>query len=591
MMQWRHSLKTKIILICMVCAILVSVFSSVYLYAYLSNIISEKAEHVEALNMQTLQNRVSQELEELCKLGTMCADDLTVAHAMEMNNLDSTSNKNKALKASSQLQTYLDGASIQNYVNRLVAFNEYGVYVATISRSTNSSADAAAIMQLPLFEQLPTLAKGKGIRQIVALSTSLGSSEPCIALLSPVYDYVTSTHHGWVYIELNLRWLSDVVAPYVGSSYVLYTEDSQILYGENTLENFNLLLEYDQPTYRKDDNVYRLRTLPVRIDSVSTVWLDQFTLLSISDVTILSNNGLPILYTVLVVLVTSLLLGFLLAIGLSNIISRPLQKLTGQIVRLTKNDFTPNPEIEQGTDEIAQTGRIINEMTISINSLLENMEDMYAQRKNAEIAMLQSQVNPHFLYNTLDSIRWMAVIQKNTGIANMSKSLSNLLRNLAKGVGDKIPLSEELDLLQDYIAIQSIRYIETFRYDNLVPESLKDYSIIKLTLQPLVENAIFHGIEPTGRFGVIKVTAHEDGDYLIITVEDDGQGMPPEVAAGLTTTKKESTKNSLSGIGASNVHERLRLHYGKECGLHYESVEHQYTKAMIRIPKEPYGGK
>ena len=146
-----------------------------------------------------------------------------------------------------------------------------------------------------------------------------------------------------------------------------------------------------------------------------------------------------------------------LAVLTSAYLSRPVSRLNARLRRIAANDFSFDPEIEKPQDELGQIGRTVNEMSMSIQHLLQETEEMYTQRRNIEIALLQSQVNPHFLYNTLDSIRWMAVIQKNPGIASITRSLSNLLKNIAKGTQDKITLAEELGLLQDYIAIQAVR--------------------------------------------------------------------------------------------------------------------------------------
>ena len=223
---------------------------------------------------------------------------------------------------------------------------------------------------------------------------------------------------------------------------------------------------------------------------------------------------------------------------------------------------------------------------MSIQHLLRETEAMYNQRRNIEIDLLQSQVNPHFLYNTLDSIRWMAVIQKNPGIANITRSLSNLLKNIAKGTQDKIPLREELGLLNDYIAIQSVRYLETFTFENRVPEELYDCRIVKLTLQPLVENAIFHGIEPTGECGTITLTGRAEGGDLYLCVEDDGAGIEPERLAGILTTERKRSGSSMNGIGIANVHKRLQLIYGRQYGLKVESEPGKYTRVTVHLPKE-----
>lgn len=261
--------------------------------------------------------------------------------------------------------------------------------------------------------------------------------------------------------------------------------------------------------------------------------------------------------------------------------------MTGHIRNLSEtNDFSPNPDIEVSSDEIGEIGKSINQMTDHIQGLLKQQAEMYEQKKNIEISLLQSQINPHFLYNTLDSIRWMAVIQGSKNIEQTTKALESLLRNMAKGVGDKITLREELELVGDYIHIQQVRYVEIFDYVCQVPESLLDCLIIKFTLQPVVENAILHGIEPMKQFGEIEISAREENGELYICIEDNGVGMTKEELDRLTASSCNTNKNALSGIGVSNVDARLKLHYGASYGLSYESSPGEFTRATIHIPKE-----
>ncbi len=202
-----------------------------------------------------------------------------------------------------------------------------------------------------------------------------------------------------------------------------------------------------------------------------------------------------------------------------------------------------------------------------------------------EISMLQMQVNPHFLYNTLESMHYLAEVQRNDGIAKMSRGLSTLLRNLAKGSSDRILLRDELSLLQDYDGIQQVRYMGMYEITYRIPEEMKDYLIQKFTLQPLVENAIFHGIEPSGRCGTIMIEAKAENGVLEISVTDDGVGMTEEEIAHIFDERKHS-KTDMTGVGVRNINERIRLVYGEEYGLSFESVKGQYTKAIVRIRAE-----
>ena len=180
----------------------------------------------------------------------------------------------------------------------------------------------------------------------------------------------------------------------------------------------------------------------------------------------------------------------------------------------------------------------------------------------------------------------MAVIQKCPGIEKMTRSLSNLLKNIAKGTQDKITVQEELNLLHDYVDIQAVRYMEAFSFVDEVPEALYKYRMIKLTLQPLVENAIFHGIEPTGESGTITVTGREDGSDIVLCVADDGAGIPADTLADLLTAERPRSHASLNGIGVYNVHKRLQMLYGDAYGLRIDSEPGCGTCVTVRIPKE-----
>lgn len=310
------------------------------------------------------------------------------------------------------------------------------------------------------------------------------------------------------------------------------------------------------------------------------------SLYSCFEMTGLDNDGAQTRMAIAATLLSSFLLALVLALLLAAYLTKPISLLNNRLHRIADNDFSYDPEIEKAGGELGQIGHTVNEMTMSIENLLQTTEQSYEQRRKIEIQLLQSQVNPHFLYNTLDSIRWMAVIQKSPGIESMTRSLSNLLKNIAKGTQDKITLEEELALLHDYVEIQSVRYMEAFTFYDTVPKELYRYRIIKLTLQPLVENAIFHGIEPTGENGTITVTGREEGGDLVLCVTDDGAGIPPDVLPTLLSEERPRSHASLNGIGVCNVHKRLQMLYGDAYGLTIESEPGGGTCVTVRVPKE-----
>ncbi len=578
-MNW-HSTKFKIIGTAIACVLLVGIISNALLYNYLNGIIVEKAERIDQLNLDTVESQIQQRISNVFNLGILCANDNTITTATNFHDLSSLAAKQGGLRAQTLMTSYLRSSAIERYTDKFLVFNTNGLVVQSGVQAPGTMQDYAKILKLPAFAEISAPGSAS---QILCLSPSIvHSGEDAFILMAEMQGVGAKKKNAFVYLELNINLFEDILAPFndVQNIFITSGDGKNILTSDGNTLPFDLhttTLDQDY-TFKADGQRYKLR--------VSDLENCDLMLYSYINLTQLSRTDGKIGYPVFVVMVTCLLIALGLAVILSNYITRPINRLIARIRRISENDFAYDPTIEQSQDEIGQIGKVVNEMTMSIDHLIKETESMYEQRKNIEISLLQSQVNPHFLYNTLDSLHWMAVIQKNPGIANMTRSLVNLLKNIAKGTQDKITLREEISLLQDYIAIQSVRYLETFEFRNEVPDDFCDYRIIKLTLQPLVENAIFHGIEPTGRYGTITLSAREEGEDIILTVTDDGAGMEKQQCTALFTVKTTQNKGSLNGIGVSNVHTRLQLVYGKQYGLSVESEKDQFTRVSVRIPKE-----
>ena len=290
--------------------------------------------------------------------------------------------------------------------------------------------------------------------------------------------------------------------------------------------------------------------------------------------------------TIAIIFFYCILIGLALSFFISRQLGRPIKRLVSHLNLVAQGNFTPDPSIES-RDEIGTIGRQINQMSCQINDLMETRIQGEKEKKNLEIKMLQAQINPHFLYNTLDSIRWIATMQKNSGIVQMVTSLSSLLRNMAKGFNEKVTLKQELDFLNDYVIIEKVRYLELFDLQIEVTDpKLYKAEIIKLTLQPLVENAIFNGIEPSGRTGLIKIRAWSEESVLYVSVTDNGIGMSSEQCQKVLTDTSRVTKSTMSGIGLPNVDRRFKLVYGEQYGLSIESRLDSFTRITVSLPLE-----
>jgi len=216
--------------------------------------------------------------------------------------------------------------------------------------------------------------------------------------------------------------------------------------------------------------------------------------------------------------------------------------------------------------------------------LMESRIDSEKRKRDLEYKMLQNQVNPHFLYNTLNSIKWMASIQKADGIAEMTTSLGRLLKSFAKIDKTVVPLAQELALLEDYFIISNHRYGGSITFVVDVSEEFMECSIPIFTLQPIVENAIFHGIEANDGTGTVKITAGLMGRDLEITVEDDGVGMDDGKIAKLF--KEDAGRPMFQNVGIRNVHTRIQYEFGAEYGLMIESELGKFTRVTAVVPFE-----
>jgi two-component system sensor histidine kinase YesM len=297
----------------------------------------------------------------------------------------------------------------------------------------------------------------------------------------------------------------------------------------------------------------------------------------------INQTSLFLLY-ILLVLFGSLLLYIPISFVVTNSILKPVKVLLGHMKEISKGDFKRNEAIES-ENEIGLLGIGINKMSENISRLLESQIKDEKKKKELEIQMLQAQINPHFLYNTLNTIRWMAIVQNAPGISDTVTALSRLIRNLAKGTDQKITLSEELSIIKDFMLIQELRYSGRMKLEIEIPEALMSAKIIKFTFQPIIENAIFHGLEPKASAGIVRISAKKLDEDLYIQIWDDGIGISEEKAGNILDASSQH-HNSLNGIGLSNVDERIRLTYGSTYGLKVASVEGEYTEVTIHIPYE-----
>jgi len=285
------------------------------------------------------------------------------------------------------------------------------------------------------------------------------------------------------------------------------------------------------------------------------------------------------------------LVGVVSTLGIAGVIvllvytmARPIKRLSKAMGQVQKGDFAvrvPNKR----KDEIGELTESFNYMLEEINTLIRQVYQEKIAQKNAEVQALQAQINPHFLYNTLDSINWMLIDRGEYDISDIILSLAGLMRYSIEDENAFVPLEKEIGYVQCYLKIQKNRLEERLEYDLETEENLADEQVPKLILQPIVENAITHGIESRNRKGMIRILIKDLGDEMLITVEDNGIGMTLKQLNHLRDEVPDIEREGHTGIGVRNVNRRIRLHYGEAYGISIESTYGKGTIVSLRIPK------
>ncbi len=276
----------------------------------------------------------------------------------------------------------------------------------------------------------------------------------------------------------------------------------------------------------------------------------------------------------------------LAAWGISRSIYIPIKKLHDVTSTITKNDLQALMTSDN-VDEITELGLSFNIMIGKIKDLLDSKVKEQEYLKKAELRALQAQINPHFLYNTLDTIIWMAEAKQTVRVIEIVSALSSFFRiSLSKG-RDWITIGEEIERTRSYLTIQKMRYRDILDYRIEVDDQTLNYTILKLILQPLVENALYHGIKNKRNGGVITVRAIKKNETeIILEVEDDGIGFTPEKLAMVQAELEDDSGDVRLefGFGIDNVNKRIKLYYGKQYGLSIRSEFRAGTCVSLLIP-------
>ncbi|HOV37855.1 MAG TPA: sensor histidine kinase [Spirochaetales bacterium] len=425
-------------------------------------------------------------------------------------------------------------------------------------------------------------------RWVISLSRSIdkrGSREPIGVLLVDLnYDVISRICSS---VQLDRKGYIFILDK---NGEIVYHPQQQLIFSGLKGENIRRILEEPQDSFSIED-VERDKFYSVQIMR-STGW----KVVGVNYRSELVENRDQIRTTYAFWGLTFFSITILLSILLSRRISRPIKQLRKTMQKVEQGNFNVRATI--GThNEIGELSKTFNIMLSEIQKLVQRVTEQQELKRKSELKALQMQINPHFLYNTLDSIIWMAEGGKQQEVIAMSSSLARLFRLSISKNKEIIDIASEVEHVRNYLTIQKIRYKDKMDYRIEVPDEIKRYKTVKIILQPLVENAIYHGIKNKEGTGLIIISGRKTTEGVELIVQDDGVGMSAEALQQLKDTmagngKKsvttiEESSNSLSshsGLGVHNVDERIKLYFGNCYGLEYESKEDFGTVVRIRLP-------
>ncbi len=336
---------------------------------------------------------------------------------------------------------------------------------------------------------------------------------------------------------------------------------------------------YDERQTQLENNIYGLTSLIQ--DYMYTYLYHEASLLNSLQADMMERLYLEITL-IIIAAVFLLLVTFRRSLRLSRSITQPISNLCSRVQAIGDGNLTPQTPIQAKEYEIQTLSDGFEHMVERLNQLIEQNRQEQIRLRSAELALLQAQINPHFLYNTLDTIVWLTEMEKNEQAVEMVTSLSAFFRSSLSNGRDIITLREEEQHVRSYLEIQQVRYKDILDYSIEIDASLAEYEIPKLTLQPLVENALYHGIKQKRGQGFIRVSGTPCGDTISLIVEDNGAGMDEEC---LKKVRGALVREQEIGFGLSTVHERLQLLFGPEYGLQIDSEAGKGTRVSVKIPK------
>ncbi len=592
------SIRTKLVLYFLASILLPSLIITSIVYVRSTNIINRKMNTLIEKNIDSARLIVEQRFEFINELTTLISINPDIKAVLSS---DSTNDMSANIREIITLDRALDSYYLSNY--HVLTNSSVVPKIYLVNKPNYAKYDLSTkVLGISAAETKPWFNELKSKNTIVIDNPKTDQ----LTVARRLYDLKSAdkvVYAALLTIDMDKKYFNNLLSSYKASPgtsiYILGEDNSIILKSDSASEKsegylkalksadkFQSLYTTNSSTRRDTVNGQSLVISASKMDTLN--WkIISFT--NLNEINADQNNLNQI---VIVLLSVCMAVALFTAFLLSKSISRPIVKLVKSMATVRENNFKINLEYRK-KDEF---GYLIGQYKLMIEQIKQLIDQLFTSESNkqkaelkakdAELRALQAQINPHFLYNTLDSINLYAVKHNVPVISEMISSLSNFFRyGLCKGK-PIITIEEEIKHMESYLEIQNMRYRQKLKYSVNIPAEIRKHRIVKLVLQPLVENAIFHGFQNSNREWLLNITADTDNENIVIKVEDNGEGADVDKLNRML----DSADNEAESFGVFNVHERLKTTFGAGFGLHYVKNTGYGITVEVLIPYNTHFG-
>ena len=567
------SLKYKIASITVLVAFIPMAVLAVMMLFFYNRAILERGNRQIEENIRIMSDRISSVL----KNGELCSNNLTI----EFGNLYNDRNKKQVTRDSAVISQLSQSLLIYNGISSIVFMDTEGRFYSTDPVLADKKEE---IINSSYADSLSG-ASGRTYLMNTDGNVMYREDKPVVTMGKHVINIVTGVPIGYLFINMDRDYLVESSQSEI-SYYFLYdtdgscisdTEGTADIYEDEALIQKLYTGEYDRIVY--EDEVYL--TAKSRIPGY------EWTIVGVTNLNRFNVTGKDLFF---ILGVTGGIAAVLLAVSVlasATFVTRPLKVLHDGAEQIAEGDMGVRFRFKT-KDEIGRLGRIFNYMTQRNLELIQQVDDEAKKKREYELSLIQEQVKPHFLYNTLDIIIMLIEMKRETEAARVTRKLASYYKNSLSGSEEIVSIERELEIVRDYLELQMMRYGEKFTYGIDVDYEIRSEVIPKLTLQPLIENALYHGIKNKRGVGKITVTAKMYSDYFIIYIEDNGIGIEQERLAQIQEKINGSNGSGDNDevFGLNNVNERIRLMFGSRYGVFIESKYGEGTKVGVCLPAD-----